>query len=126
MKKYAIMAVSAALMLGAPAVGYAQSMSDSQDVMCDQGISARIMHSDSYDPSIAASASSARVVTVPECDSGDVTSALTSLQATNIRDDLKTNPDALFAIQSKGLTVADVLGATTTDGFLTIYVQDEG
>lgn len=126
--KHAMIAIATALTLGAPVTSFAQSMStDSQDMMCSQtGIASQIKLSDHYDPYLAASASSTRIVQVPECDEGDITSALASLQATNIRDDIRANPDALFAIQSRGATLADVLGATTSGNVLTVYIQNVG
>jgi hypothetical protein len=128
MKNHAIMALAAALMLGAPTAVYAQSMSTPSTMDCgDMGLGAQLHASGtSYDASVARSAENPLVVQVGDCSADEVSAALASVQGTNIRDDIQGNPKAVQAIFALGATVADVLGATTTNGNLTIYLQTTG
>ena len=91
----------------------------------DSGIEATISGMGELDMAMIASASNVRVVLVSDCDTADVTSALASEGATSLRTELGNNSAAVSAIQSRGATVADVLGATSSGGTLTVYVADE-
>jgi hypothetical protein len=91
----------------------------------DSGIEATISGMGELDMAMLASASNVRVVLVSDCDTADVTSALASEGATSLRTELGNNSAAVAAIQSRGATVADVLGATSSGDTLTVYVADE-
>jgi hypothetical protein len=74
------------------------------------------------DPGSITAATNVRVVLVSNCSTDEVTSALATEGATNIRGALQANAAAVAAIQARGATMADVLGATADGNTVTVYV----
>ncbi len=74
------------------------------------------------DPATLTPATNVKVVIVSDCAADEVSSALATEGATNIRKALEANAAAVAAIQSRGATMADVLGATAEGNTVTVYV----
>jgi hypothetical protein len=95
----------------------------SQTLSCaDSGLEATIAGMGQPDMDALNMAASVSVVVVSDCDAAEVTSALASEGATGIRAALEANANAVAAIQARGATLADVLGATTSGDTVTVYV----
>lgn len=74
------------------------------------------------DTSTITAATNVHIVLVSNCSADEVTSALATEGATNIRGALQANAAAVAAIQTRGATMADVLGATAEGDTVTVYV----
>jgi hypothetical protein len=90
----------------------------------ESGIEATISGMGDLDMAALAAATNVSVVSVSDCDSRDVTAALATEGATNVRKGIEANAAAVAAIQARGASVANVLGATTSGETLTVYVAD--
>ena len=75
------------------------------------------------EPAAITAATNVRIVLVSDCAADEVTSALATEGATNVRSALQANTAAVAAIQSRGATTADVLGATAEGDLVTVYVN---
>jgi hypothetical protein len=92
-------------------------------VACETGGLAGMMSGMTMaEPATITAATNVHVVLVSNCSADEVTSALATEGATNIRGALQANAAAVAAIQSRGATMADVLGATAEGDTVTVYV----
>jgi hypothetical protein len=92
-------------------------------VACETGGLSGIMSGMTMaEPATITAATKVKVVLVSNCSTDEVTSALATEGATNIRGALQANAAAVAAIQSRGGTIADVLGATAEGDTITVYV----
>ena len=74
------------------------------------------------DANALSAATNVKIVLVSNCAEDEVSSALATEGATNIRKSLEANAAAVAAIQTRGATMADVLGATAEGETVTVYV----
>jgi len=74
------------------------------------------------EPATITAATTVHIVLVSNCAADEVTSALATEGATNIRGALQANAAAVAAIQTRGATMADVLGATAEGNTVIVYV----
>jgi len=88
----------------------------------DSGIAGTITGMGSLDMAMLATATNVRVVTIANCETADVTAALAAEGAASVQQGIGANNAAVQAIQARGASVADVLGATSTGDTLTVYV----
>lgn len=96
-----------------------------QDLACaENGIEATIAAMGAVDMGALGTATKISIVTVSDCEAADVTSALASEGASSVRKALEANATAVAAIQARGASVADVLGATGSGDSLTVYVAN--
>jgi hypothetical protein len=99
---------------------------NTDDVSCDDsGLDATIAAMGMPDMAALGAATNVSVVVVADCDASEVSSALAGEGATNIRAALEANASAVAAIQARGATLADVLGATSSGDTVTVYVALE-
>ncbi len=95
----------------------------SDTIACDaSGLAGLTSSMTMADPSALTAATNVKVILVSNCAADEVTSALATEGATNIRKSLEANAAAVTAIQSRGATMADVLGATADGDTVTVYV----
>lgn len=88
----------------------------------DSGLGAFISALGDLDESQIATASVVRVVLVSDCDKDEVSAALAAEGATNIRQLLDANAAVTSAVQARGATMADVVGAATSGNMLVVFV----
>jgi hypothetical protein len=88
----------------------------------DSGIEGTITAMGSLDMAMLATATNVRVVTIANCETADVTAALAAEGAASVQKSIGANNAAVQAIQARGASVADVLGATSDGDTLTVYV----
>jgi hypothetical protein len=74
------------------------------------------------DSSALESATDVKLVLVSNCAASEVSSELATEGATNIRKALEVNATAVAALQARGATTADVLGATVDGNTVTVYI----
>ncbi|RYE87708.1 MAG: hypothetical protein EOP19_03540 [Hyphomicrobiales bacterium] len=99
------------------------SASTEDTVACgDSGIEGTITAMGSLDTAMLATATNVRVVTIADCETADVTAALAAEGAASVQQSIGANSAAVQAIQARGASVADVLGATSSGDTLTVYV----
>ena len=92
-------------------------------VACEAGgLAGMISGMTMAEPATITAATNVQVVLVSNCTADEVTSALATEGATNIRTALQANTAAVAAIQTRGATMADVLGATAEGDTVTVYV----
>lgn len=94
---------------------------NADSVTCgENGLESTIAGMGDVDMGMIDSATNARVVLVSGCNTDDVRAALASAGATNIQKALAENEAAVQAIESRGATTADVLGANSSGDTLTV------
>ena len=100
------------------------AMSGSEDTLaCDAGGLAGLTGSMKMaEPGALSAATNVKIVLISNCAADEVSSALASEGATNIRKSLEAHAAAVAAIQARGATMADVLGATSDGNTATVYV----
>lgn len=78
------------------------------------------------DESSIATATTARIVLVSECEAADVSAALAGTGATTLRTAIGANAALTALIQARGATTAAILGAAMVGDVLTVYVTVDG
>ena len=120
MKNTFALVLAATLALGAPALAFAQS--ETNPMSCDTlGTATNIEAMGRLDAAAVAAATTVTLVPVAECDDA-ITSALATIGSTSMRDELGKNTAVIAAVQGRGATLADVIGATVDGDVLTVYV----
>jgi len=69
-----------------------------------------------------AGAATANVIPVSKCARDQVSAALAGSGSSEVRRAIEANSALLQAVEAKGFTAADVLGATTNGGAVTVYI----
>lgn len=114
-------AVSAQDRAAADAAGLADT------VTCpDTGLESLTGMQGEVDESSIATATTARIVVVSECEAADVSAALAGTGATTLRTAIEANASLTAQIQARGATTADIVGAAMVGDVLTIYVTVDG
>lgn len=88
----------------------------------DSGLGAFISALGDFDEAQIATASVVRVVLVSDCAEDEVSAALAAEGATNIRGLLDANAAVTSAVQTRGASMADVLGAAVSGNMLVVFV----
>lgn len=105
------------------AIEAALSASSMDAIECDaSGIGGLMSGMTMADSTGLMSATKVKIVMVSNCKEDEVTSALATAGAANVRDALKANAAAIAEIQARGSSIADVLGATIKGDTVTVYV----
>jgi hypothetical protein len=88
----------------------------------DAGLGALTGIMTATDPAALSAATNIQVVVVSDCAADDVTATLAGEGATNVRKALEANAAVVAAIQARGATLANVLGASANADSVTVYV----
>lgn len=87
------------------------------------GLEGVIQMTGSFDAAAFAAATNANVVVINDCDTAEISSALSSNGA--VRGMIDSNAAAVAAVQARGFQADDVLGATVSGGTVTLYVATD-